>query len=89
MSLTDNFTHVLTADEVEQWGPIVLEDHLIYLEQSGDSVLIQVHSWEPELKPYSNTVLQIASIVGIMLVFVYINQKQNETKSLLIYPATE
>ncbi len=89
MSLTDNFTHVLTADEVEQWGPIVLEDHLIYLEQSGDSVLIQVHSWEPELKPYSNTVLQIASIVGILLVFVYINQKQNEAKSLLIYPATE
>ena len=84
MSLTDNFTHVLTADEVDQWGPIVLEDHLIYLEQSEDGVLIQVHSWEPELKSYSNIVLQIASIVGIVLVFVYINQKQNEAKSLLI-----
>ena len=89
MSLTNNFTHVLTADEVDQWGPIVLEDHLIYLEQSDDSVLIKVHSWEPELKSYSNTVLQIASIVGIVLVFVYINQKQNEAKSSLIYTEEE
>ena len=89
MSLSDNFTHVLTADEVDQWGPIVLEDHLIYLEQSEDSILIQVHSWEPELKSYSNTVLQIASVIGIILVFVYINQKQNEAKSSLIYDEEE
>ena len=89
MSLRDNFTHVLTADEVDQWGPIVLEDHLIYLEQSEDGVLIQVHSWEPELKSYSNIVLQIASIIGIFLVFVYINQKQNEAKSSLIYTEEE
>ena len=89
MSLSDNFTHVLTADEVDQWGPIVLEDHLIYLEQSEDSTLIQVHSWEPELKSYSNTVLQIASVIGIILVFVYINQKQNEAKSSLIYAEEE
>ena len=89
MSLSDNFTHVLTADEVDQWGPIVLEDHLIYLEQSEEITLIQVHSWEPELKSYSNTVLQIASVIGIILVFVYINQKQNEAKSSLIYDEEE
>tara|TARA_B100000575_G_scaffold283571_1_gene276574 strand:+ start:72 stop:1589 length:1518 start_codon:yes stop_codon:yes gene_type:complete len=89
MSLTDNFTHVLTADEVDQWGPIVLEDHLIYLEQSEESILIQVHSWEPELKSYSNIVLQVASVVGILLVFVYISQKQNEAKSLLILAEEE
>ena len=84
-----DFTHVLTADEVDQWGPIVLEDHLIYLEQSEESILIQVHSWEPELKSYSNIVLQVASVVGILLVFVYISQKQNEAKSLLILAEEE
>jgi len=83
MYLSDNFIHVLTADEVDQWGPIVLEDHLIYLEESSDGTIIKVHSWTPELKSYSNTVLQIASIVGIIIVFIYINQKQTEAKSAL------
>jgi len=81
MYLSDNFTQVLTADEVDQWGPIVLEDHLIYLEESDDGVVIKVHSWDPELKSYSNIVLQIASIIGIVIVFIYINQKQSEAKS--------
>ena len=85
MYLADNFTHVLTADEVDQWGPIVLEDHLIYLEESDDGVVIKVHSWEPELKSYSNTVLQISSVVGIVIVFIYINQKQSEAKIGLQY----
>jgi len=80
MYLSDNFTHVLTADEIDQWGPIVLEDHLIYLEESTDGVVIKVHSWTPELKLYSNIVLQVASVVGIVLVFIYINQKQTEAK---------
>lgn len=83
MYLSDNFIHVLTADEVDQWGPIVLEDHLIYLEESNDGTIIKVHSWTPELKSYSNTVLQIASVVGIIIVFIYINQKQTEAKSAL------
>ena len=83
MYLSDNFIHVLTADEVDQWGPIVLEDHLIYLEESSDGTIIKVHSWTPELKSYSNTVLQIASVVGIIIVFIYINQKQTEAKSAL------
>ena len=42
--------------------------------------MIKVHSWTPELKLYSNIVLQVASVVGIVLVFIYINQKQTEAK---------
>ena len=71
MYLSDKFTHVLTADEIDQWGPIVLEDHLIYLEESNDGVVIKVHSWTPELKSYSNTVLQVASVVGIVIAVSY------------------
>ena len=89
MYLSDNFTHVLTADEIDQWGPIVLEDHLIYLEESDNGVVIKVHSWTPELKSYSNTVLQIASIVGIIVVFIYINQKQTEAKLVVNYTEEE
>ena len=89
MYLSDNFTHVLTADEIDQWGPIVLEDHLIYLEESDNGVVIKVHSWTPELKSYSNTVLQIASIVGIIVVFIYINQKQTEAKLAVNYTEEE
>ncbi len=84
MYLSDNFTHVLTADQIDQWGPIVLEDHLIYLEESNDGVVIKVHSWTPELKSYSNIVLQVASVVGIIIVFIYINQKQSEAKPALV-----
>lgn len=89
MYLSDNFTQVLTADEIDQWGPIVLEDHLIYLEESDDGVVIKVHSWTPELKSYSNTVLQIASVVGIIIVFIYINQKQTEAKLSVMYAEEE
>ena len=89
MYLSDNFTQVLTADEVDQWGPIVLEDHLIYLEESDDGVVIKVHSWTPELKSYSNIVLQIASIIGIVIVFIYINQKQAEAKSKIRFAEEE
>tara|TARA_Y100000766_G_scaffold278597_1_gene285568 strand:+ start:336 stop:2264 length:1929 start_codon:yes stop_codon:yes gene_type:complete len=89
MYLSDNFTQVLTADEVDQWGPIVLEDHLIYLEESDDGVVIKVHSWSPELKSYSNIVLQIASIIGIVIVFIYINQKQSEAKSMIVFTEEE
>ncbi len=89
MYLSDNFTQVLTADEIDQWGPIVLEDHLIYLEESDDGVVIKVHSWTPELKSYSNTVLQIASVVGIIIVFIYINQKQTEAKLSIMYAEEE
>tara|TARA_B100000965_G_scaffold150546_1_gene125148 strand:- start:2280 stop:4358 length:2079 start_codon:yes stop_codon:yes gene_type:complete len=89
MYLSDNFTQVLTADEVDQWGPIVLEDHLIYLEESDDGVVIKVHSWTPELKSYSNIVLQIASIIGIVIVFIYINQKQTEAKSKISFTEEE
>ena len=81
MDIAENFTHVLTADEVDQWGPIVLEDHLVYFEQSDDGVIIQVHSWTPELKSYSNIILQSGSVIGILLIFVYLNQRQSEIRT--------
>ena len=83
MNLSDNFTHVLTADELDQWGPIVLENHIVYFEESDDGVIIRVQSWVPELKTYSNIVLQFGALIGIILIFVYFNQRQIETRDEL------
>ena len=80
LNLTTNYTHILTSDKINQWGPIVLENHLVYFEESGDSTVIKIHSWNPELKTYSNIVLQIGSILGIFLVFIHLSQRQQEAK---------
>ena len=76
LNLTTNYTHTLTSDKINQWGPIVLENHLVYFEENGDNTVIKIHSWDPELKIYSNILLQIGSILGIILVFIHLSQRQ-------------
>ena len=80
LNLTTNYTHTLTSDKINQWGPIVLENHLLYFEESGDSTVIKIHSWTPELKTYSNILLQIGSVLGIFLVFIHLSQRQHEAR---------
>ena len=80
LNLTTNYTNTLTSDKINQWGPIVLENHLVYFEENGDSTVIKIHSWTPELKTYSNILLQIGSVLGIVLVFVHLSQRQHEAK---------
>ncbi len=80
LNLTTNYTHTLTSDKINQWGPIVLENHLVYFEENGDNTVIKIHSWNPELKIYSNILLQIGSILGIILVFIHLSQRQQEAK---------
>ena len=80
LNLTTNYTHTLTSDEINQWGPIVLDNHLVFFEQSDDGAVIKIHSWEPELKTYSNIILQIGTVLGIILVFIHLAQRQQEAK---------
>ena len=80
LNLTTNYTNTLTSDEINQWGPIVLENHLVFFEESDDGAIIKIHSWEPELKTYSNIILQIGSVLGIILVFIHLAQRQQEAK---------
>ena len=80
LNLTTNYTHTLTSDEINQWGPIVLDNHLVFFEQSDDGTVIKIHSWEPELKTYSNIILQIGTVLGIVLVFIHLAQRQQEAK---------
>tara|TARA_B110000444_G_scaffold261551_1_gene315141 strand:- start:3161 stop:5215 length:2055 start_codon:yes stop_codon:yes gene_type:complete len=80
LNLTTNYTHTLTSDELNQWGPIVLDNHLVFFEESEEGAIIKIHSWEPELKTYSNIILQIGTILGIILVFIHLTQRQQEAK---------
>jgi len=81
VNLTNNHTQQLTSDELHQWGPQVLEHHLVYFEESVDGeVTIHIHSWVPEITVYSNVILQIGIIIGVLLVFTHIVQRQSESR---------
>ena len=78
--LSTNTTHVLTSDSNDQWGPQVLEHHLVYFQLDDDVVTVEIHAWEPELRLYSSIVLQ----AGVMLAFVVVAwnmwQRQSERR---------
>ena len=80
VNLTNNHTQLLTSDDLHQWSPHVLEHHLVYFEESAEGdVTIHIHSWVPEITPSSNVILQIGIIVGVLLVFIHIAQRQSES----------
>jgi len=81
LNLTTNYTHTLTSDKINQWGPIVLDNHLVYFEEDGDGSIIKIQTWVPELKEYSNIVLQMGTILIIILVFIHLNQRQIEARN--------
>jgi hypothetical protein len=85
VNLTNNHTQLLTADALHQWSPHVLEHHLVYFEQSADGeVSIHIHSWVPEITAYSNVILQIGIILGVLLVFIHIVQRQAESNRTIL-----
>ena len=82
MNLERNITETLTSDELEQWSPHVLENHLVYFEMDEEGVVtIEIHSWEPELKLYSNIIMQFGTLAAIILVFIHVLQRQLEAKT--------
>ena len=83
VNLSNNHTQQLTSDALHQWGPQVLEHHLVYFEESADGeITIHIHSWVPELTVYSNVILQIGTIIGVLLVFTHIVQRQSESRRM-------
>ncbi|MEJ6665760.1 MAG: phosphatase PAP2 family protein [Euryarchaeota archaeon] len=79
LSLTENQTMLLTSDEVHQFGPQVLTDHLVYFEEDAEgTITVHVHSWAPELTAYSNIIMQIGLLSGFLMAFIYAYQRQSE-----------
>lgn len=82
LNLTENQTMLLTSDELHQFGPQVLTDHLVYFEenQEGD-VTVRIHSWTPEITVYSNILMQVGLLAAFLMAFVYAYQRHSERTS--------
>ena len=79
-NLATNTSHVLTSDSNDQWGPQVLEHHLVYFQLDGDVVSVEIYSWEPELRLYSSIVLQIGVLAAFFVVAWNMWQRQSERR---------
>ena len=79
--LSTNLTRPLTADALDQWAPMVLEDHYVYrqMDSNGD-VSVEVQQKEPTLQSYSSNILKFGVILVISLAFINIMQRQRESK---------
>ena len=79
--LETNLTKPLTADTLDQWAPVVLEEHYVYQQMdSNGAVSVEVQQKEPTLQPYSSNVLKFGVVLVIILSFIYIMQRQKESK---------
>ena len=77
--LKSNLTTQLTADELDQWGPMVLKDHFVYqqLSENGD-ISVEVQEKEPKLQPYTSNILKFGVILVVALIFINLMQRQYE-----------
>ena len=82
LNLATNYSEQLTSDTIDQVNPIALEDGLAYIEVKDDGeVTINVLNRGTELATYSSIVLQWSVLLLIALTFIYIMQRQDETRS--------
>ena len=80
LDLVENTTHVLTSDTNDQWGPQVLENHLVYFQLEDELVTVEIHAWEPELRAYSSFVLQAGVLLAFVVVAWHMWQRQSERR---------
>jgi len=82
LQLKTNLSESLTDDSVEQWGPMVLDDHYLWRQQTDDGQIeVVVLPREASLNTYSSYILQIGVLLSIILCFVFVVQKQEEAKN--------
>ena len=82
LNLATNYSEQLTSDTIDQINPIALEDGLAYIEVKDDGeITINVLNRGTELATYSSIVLQWSVLLLIALTFIYIMQRQDETRS--------
>ena len=83
LDLTTNITDPLTADDLDQWAPMVLEEHYVYRQMNDNgSVSVEVQQKEASLKPYASTILQIGVVLVIVLIFINLTQRQFESRKI-------
>ena len=76
----------LTADELDQWEPMVLKDHYVYQQENDNGVIsVEVQEKEPKLQPYASNILKIGVVLTITLVFLYLMQRQKEANIPILH----
>ena len=81
--LKSNLTTQLTADELDQWGPMVLKDHFVYQQLSANGeISVEVQEKEPKLQPYTSNILKFGVILVVALIFINLMQRQYEANSV-------
>ena len=81
LDLERNITEPLTADSLDQWSPMVLENHYVYRQMNEDgTVSVEVQQKEATLKSYASITLQIGVILVISLVLINLMQRQYEAR---------
>ena len=80
LDLVENTTHVLTSDTNDQWGPQVLENHLVYFQLEDEVRTVEIHAWEPELRGYSSFILQAGVLLAFVVVAWHMWQRQSERR---------
>ncbi len=82
-TLESNLTTQLTADDLDQWAPMVLESHYVYQQIDEDGLIsVEVQEKDPKLQPYASNILQFGVILIIALVFINLVQRQYEANSV-------
>ena len=80
LHLPTNYSEQLTSDTIDQVNPLALEGGIAYIEVEEDGeVTMNVLHRGTELATYSSLVLQWSVIVLIVLTFIYILQRQDES----------
>ncbi len=81
LTLSTGIVEPLTADDLDQWNPMILENHYVYQQMNVDgTVSVEVQIKEASLKPYTSAVLQFGVILIILLVLVNFMQRQFESQ---------
>ena len=90
LNLTSNIVDPLTADNVDQWSPMVLEEHYVYCQKNADgSISVEVQEREATLKPYTSSILQFGVVLSVVLVFINLTQRQFESRKSISHHDSE
>jgi hypothetical protein len=79
--ISDNQSYPLHAeDQVNQTSPQVMENHIVWLVDSGgeEPPEVRIYSLEETFEPYSSRALQVAILMLIPLLIIWMIQRQKE-----------
>ena len=82
--ISENRSYPLhVKDQTNQTAPQVMESHIAWLqegEKDGDAPEVRIFSLEETFEPYSSTTMQVATILLITMLTIWMIQRQKETE---------